>query len=110
MSTPFVSVVIPTYQRRASLERVLGALARQEWDSDRLEVLVVSDGSLDGSLEMARAYPLPFPLIALEQPNQGPAVARNLGLAHAAGPLVLFLDDDVLPSPQLIAEHVGAHA
>jgi GT2 family glycosyltransferase len=110
MSAPFVSVIIPTYQRRASLERVLGGLALQEWDHDLLEVLVIADGSRDGSLEMARAHPMPFTLRALEQPNQGPAAARNLGLAHAAGPLVLFLDDDVVPAPQLVAEHVRAHA
>ena len=110
MTTPFVSVIIPTYQRRASLERVLGGLAGQEWDRDRLEVLVISDGSQDGSIEMARGYPMPFLLRALGQPNQGPAAARNLGLAHATGPLVLFLDDDVVPAPQLVAEHVLAHA
>ena len=110
MTTPFVSVIIPTYQRRASLERVLGGLAGQEWDRDRLEVLVISDGSQDGSIEIARGYPMPFPILALEQPNRGPAAARNLGLAHATGPLVLFLDDDVVPAPQLVAEHVRAHA
>jgi GT2 family glycosyltransferase len=109
MSAMFVSVVIPTYQRRASLGRVLAGLARQEWPSDRLEVLVISDGGRDGSIEMARAYPMPFSVTALEQPHQGPAVARNLGVARASGALVLFVDDDVVPEPHLVAEHVRAH-
>jgi GT2 family glycosyltransferase len=52
---------------------------------------------------------MPFPIRVLEQQHQGPAAARNLGLANAKGPLVLFLDDDVVPSPRLVAEHARAH-
>ena len=106
---PAFSVVIPTYQRRASLERVLTALARQEWPTDALEVLVVSDGGDDGSVEMARELPLPFASRVLEQANQGPAAARNLGVANARHPFVLFLDDDVVPGPRLVAEHARGH-
>jgi GT2 family glycosyltransferase len=108
-STPAFSVVIPTYQRRASLERVLTTLAKQEWPADALEVLVVSDGGDDGSVEMARALPLPFATRVLEQANQGPAAARNLGVANARHPFVLFLDDDVVPDPRLLAEHARSH-
>lgn len=108
--TPFFSVVMPTYQRRESLRRTLETLARVEYPADRMELVLVSDGSTDGSLEMARSLDLPFPLRALEQPNQGPAAARNLALANATGPFLLFLDDDVLPSPRLVAEHARAHA
>lgn len=104
------SVVIPTYRRRASLERVLTALRSVEWPADALEVLVVSDGGDDGTVEMARSLRTPFPLRVLEQANQGPAAARNLGVAHARNPFVLFLDDDVVPSPRLVAEHARAHA
>jgi glycosyltransferase involved in cell wall biosynthesis len=104
------SVIIPTYRRRSSLERVLRGLAVQEWPADRLEVLVVSDGGDDGSAELVRSFRIGCPLRLLEQENRGPAAARNLGLAHAEGPLVLFLDDDVVPSPRLLAEHASAHA
>lgn len=107
--TPEVSVVIPTYQRRASLERVLGGLATQEWPRERLEVLVVSDGGEDGSVEMARAFPTPFRLRAFWQQNQGPGAARNLGVDRAEGSVILFLDDDVVPEPRLVAEHVASH-
>jgi GT2 family glycosyltransferase len=106
---PAFSVVTPTYRRRASLERVLAGLARQEWPRDALEIVVVSDGGDDGSVEMARAFPIPFPLRVLEQANQGPAAARNLGVASASHPFVLFLDDDVVPPPRLVAEHARAH-
>ncbi len=103
------SVVIPTYRRRASLERVLTGLARQEWPEDALEVLVVSDGGDDGTVEMASSHPMPFPIRVLTQANQGPAAARNLGVARARHPFVLFLDDDVVPEPRLVAEHARAH-
>jgi len=108
-ATEAFSVVIPTYQRRASLERVLTALRDVEWPPDALEVVVVSDGGTDGSAEMARALELPFPVRVLEQANQGPASARNLGVASASNPFVLFLDDDVVPSRRLVAEHARAH-
>lgn len=108
-TAPAFSVVIPTYQRRTSLERVLTALARQEWPADALEVLVVSDGGDDGSVEMARTLSLPFDTRVLEQANQGPAAARNLGVANARHPFVLFLDDDVVPDPLLVAEHARGH-
>jgi glycosyltransferase involved in cell wall biosynthesis len=106
---PFFSVVMPTYQRRESLRRTLATLARVDYPADRMEVVLVSDGSTDGSVEMARAVDVPIPITVLEQPNQGPAAARNLALAHARGPFVLFLDDDVLAAPGLVAEHARAH-
>jgi GT2 family glycosyltransferase len=109
-SEPAFSVVIPTYRRRSSLERVLGALAEQKWPASRLEVIVVSDGADDGSAELVRSFSTPFRLRLLEQENQGPAAARNLGLAKAEGSLVLFLDDDVIPSACLVAEHARSHA
>ena len=76
------TVIIPTYQRRDSLRRVLGALAKQVWPSDRLEVIVVSDGGDDGSVDLARSVSMPFPLRVVEQANRGPAAARNLGVAR----------------------------
>lgn len=103
------TVVIPTYRRCASLQRVLSGLARQEWPDDALEVVVVSDGGDDGTAQMARSHPMPFPIRVMVQVNQGPASARNLGVASARHPFVLFLDDDVVPHPSLVAEHARAH-
>jgi GT2 family glycosyltransferase len=88
---------------------VLARLGRQVYPRDCLEIIVVCDGCTDGTAEMVRSLELPFPTRVLEQPNQGPAVARNLGLRHAHGPFVLFLDDDVMPSPSFVAEHSSAH-
>src|SRR5579859_3487825 len=108
--SPFVSIVTPTYNRRTSLDRLLGALGKQTYPADRFELVVVDDGSLDGSVEYLRSLRLPFRLRVFEQAHAGPAAARNLGVARAEGRLVLFLDDDVLPLPELIAEHVQTHA
>lgn len=108
-AVPGFSVVIPTYRRRRSLERVLAGLRDQDYPRDRLEVIVVNDGGDDGTAEMVRRLDLGFDLRLLEQNNAGPGAARNLGVKHAAWPLVLFLDDDVVPSPRLVAEHAAAH-
>jgi len=103
------SVVIPTYRRRSSLEKVLHGLAGQQWPPDLLEAIVVSDGADDGSAELVRSFPAPFPLYLLEQANQGPAAARNLGLASARGPFVLFLDDDMQIGRDFLEQHLAAH-
>jgi glycosyltransferase involved in cell wall biosynthesis len=58
---------------------------------------------------MLRHYQAPFALRFVEQFCQGPAAARNKGVAHAEGSLLLFLDDDVEPTPVLIEAHVSAH-
>ncbi len=106
---PRFSVVIPTYNRRRSLERVLNGLKLQEYPHEQLEVIVVNDGSEDGTSDMVRQANLPFAVGLLEEGNLGPAAARNLGVEHAHGPFVLFLDDDVIPTPQLLIEHAAAH-
>jgi len=103
------SVVIPTYRRRRSLEKVLEGLRHLDYPSADLEIIVVNDGGDDGSAEMVRRAESPFALRLLEQANLGPAAARNLGVAHATGAWILFLDDDVVPSPRLVAEHAAAH-
>jgi GT2 family glycosyltransferase len=105
----YVSVVVPTFNRRASLQRLLQALTAQTFPVTSFELVVVDDGSTDGTVEMLRTSLLPYPLRVLEQPHNGPAQARNLGVEHARGILIVFLDDDVVPLPELIAAHVASH-
>jgi glycosyltransferase involved in cell wall biosynthesis len=105
---PLVSVVIPTYNRLARLRHLLEALAAQSYPADRFEVVVVSDGSTDGTDEYLRAEPA-RPVTFATQSNAGPAAARNLGVELASGALIVFIDDDVVPAPQLVAEHVASH-
>lgn len=106
---PEVSIIIPTYNRCADLRRMLDALCAQTFPHDRFEVLVVADGCTDGTQEMLKNYRTPFTLQIVEQPNQGPAAARNQGASLARGSLFLFLDDDVEPTRPLVEVHVEAH-
>ncbi|MGV3720879.1 MAG: glycosyltransferase family 2 protein [Actinomycetota bacterium] len=106
---PWITIVIPTYNRKASLERTLRALERQE--SASFEVLVVSDGSTDGTVGRvcALSASTPYPLRLISQSNAGPARARNRGVLEAWGEVILFLDDDVEPTPQFVAAHARHH-
>lgn len=106
---PDVSVIIPTHNRCAILKRTLDALGRQTYPSRQMEVLVVADGCTDGTSEMLRCYQALFSLQIIEQVRQGAAAARNRGAAQAEGSLLLFLDDDVVPTPFLVEAHVHAH-
>ena len=103
------SVVIPTYRRPATLFAVLDALGAQA-DAPDFEVVVVDDGSGDETPVRLGAYRPPYPFRFLSQPNSGPAAARNRGVREARGRIVLFLGDDTIPEPPLLAVHARAHA
>lgn len=106
------SVVIPTYNRRAILERVLGGLSRQTVPSGTFEVMVVADGCTDDTVTMCRELEgkMPFQLYLIEQANAGPAAARNRGVQESHARLVIFLDDDVVPDEGMVAAHLASHA
>jgi glycosyltransferase involved in cell wall biosynthesis/peptidoglycan/xylan/chitin deacetylase (PgdA/CDA1 family) len=97
------SIVIPTHQRREIVQRTLRAVSNQEHDD--FEVIVVIDGSTDGTADALRKLNVPFPLTVLEQPTRGAAAARNAGAAAASGEVLLFLDDDMEAHPALLTEH-----
>jgi len=109
VTEPLVSVVIPTYQRRASVQRLLVALARQTLASAEYEVIVPIDGSDDGTREMIERFEAPYRLVGSWQPNRGRAAARNAGIRLAAGRIVVFLDDDMEPRPGFLRAHLDAH-
>src|SRR5579862_6274653 len=107
---PRISVVVPTYNRRARLERVLAGLDRQTLPFDRFEVVIVDDGSTDDTKAwLERHSQRAYHVTVATQQNGGPARARNRGVADAQGELILFLDDDVEPTPELLAEHLKLH-
>lgn len=107
---PLVSVVVPTFNRLPRLKQVVAALEQQAYPRDRFNVVVVSDGSTDGTDAYLRDLATGLDLAFVAQANQGPAAARNHGIRQASGEYVLFIDDDVVPAPELLAEHMRLHA
>jgi glycosyltransferase involved in cell wall biosynthesis len=103
------TVVIPTHNRRDSLQRLLHALAAQSVRAETFEAVVVSDGCSDATAEAVRASGAPFAVSLVELPHLGAATARNRGAAVARGDLLLFIDDDVEPVPTFLEEHLRMH-
>lgn len=103
-----ISVVIPTYNRRDLLARTLASVACQDFPSEHFEIVVVVDGSTDGSADLVRSQMTTCPLTLIEQKNRGRAAARNVGMHAGRGDLILFLDDDVRCTPTLLRRHWNA--
>lgn len=89
------SVVIPAYNAASTLAQCLGALLEQRLSKGRFEIIVVDDGSTDATAELARR----FDVRLVQQPNQGPAAARNHGAREARGEIVVFTDSDCVAAP-----------
>jgi glycosyltransferase involved in cell wall biosynthesis len=104
-----LSVVIATHNRRGRLGRCLDALAVQSAAAGSFEVIVASDGSSDGTAEMVEALGTPYPLRLLRLEKGGKSPALNAAIEVAAGSVCLFIDDDVVASPELVAAHLAAH-
>ncbi|MFC2171619.1 glycosyltransferase family 2 protein [Acidobacteriota bacterium] len=109
MGEPFISIVTPTYNRKDLLLRHLKALEKQTLPPNEFEVVVIDDGSTDGTDEFLRSYRPQFRFSFHHQENSGLASSRNAGIRLAAGQVVLLLDDDVMPSPELVREHIKPH-
>ncbi len=107
----FVSVVIPTYNRRPILEKCLLALERQQAcrEIDRYEVVVVDDGSTDGTPDWLRGAAERFPHVRLiEQSHGGPAEGRNRGVDHAHGDVIVFIDSDLVVTDSFLSCHASS--
>ena len=107
----FVSVVIPTYNRRPILEKCLLALERQQAcpEIDRYEVVVVDDGSTDGTPDWLRGAAERFPHVRLiEQSHGGPAEGRNRGVDHAYGDVIVFIDSDLVVTDSFLSCHASS--
>ena len=102
--SPSFSIVIPTFQRRTVVCDAVRALARLKY-AGPFEVIVVIDGSTDGTAAALAQLDVPFSLRIIEQPNGGASHARNRGAAEAANEIILFLDDDMISDPDLLEEH-----
>jgi GT2 family glycosyltransferase len=104
------SVVIPTYNRLGELRTVVAALQEQARPPDtEFEIVVVDDGSSDGTPDWLAAHRGGPGFNFVRQPNSGPARARNRGVEEATGDLILFLGDDTEPQPGWLSAHLEGH-
>jgi glycosyltransferase involved in cell wall biosynthesis len=95
-----ISVIIPAYNAENTIRQCLQALTDQSYPADSYEVIVVDDGSTDGTGGTAQDYAVRY----IRQENQGPAAARNNGAQQAGGEIILFTDADCVPDVEWIKE------
>lgn len=108
----FLSVVIPTYNRQPILAKCLRALEEQVIEPggaiEAYEIIVVDDGSTDGTVAWLQAT-TEFPHLRLfERDHQGPAAARNFGVGVAKGDTIVFIDSDLVVTAGFLAAHATA--
>lgn len=95
-----VSIIVPAYNAEATIKDCIEALLAQKGLSEALEIIVVDDGSSDGTAEIVRG----FPITCVHQTNQGPAAARNTGAGEAGGEIILFTDSDCIADQHWVRE------
>lgn len=108
------SVIIPTHNRPDALVRCLSPLVQTQRDHGQpREIIVVDDGSAPEQSRRAAAliktFDAPNLQLVYQTPNQGVSAARNRGVLCAKGDLLVFLDDDLIPSPTMVQDYVALH-
>ena len=108
----FISIVIPTYNRKPILEKCLYALEKQRFTDSKVntyEIVLVDDGSTDGTLEWLNKNTNDFPHVhCFVQNHLGPASARNLGIEKAKGDIIIFIDSDLVVTKSFLQSHADA--
>lgn len=103
------SIIIPTYNRKNILKRVLNTLFTQTYPRNTYEIIIVDDGSTDGTERMVKGLSAPCILRYFRQDKKGPAAARNYGLRQAKGEIIIFIDSDILVDSHFVEEHLRYH-
>ncbi len=109
----FFSVVIPTYNRKPILEKCLRAMESQVLRPDGqvqgYEIVLVDDGSTDGTVEWIKGSSAEFSHVKLyEQDHEGAAIARNFGVQKAEGDTIIFIDSDLVVLDSFLQYHADA--
>jgi GT2 family glycosyltransferase len=105
-----VSVIVATCNRIDRLKLCISSLLNQTYPETNYEIIVTDDGSTDGTREYMATLAQHDRVRYLWHPNVGTAGNRNIGIRNATGELILFIDDDVEATRDLIARHAGLHA
>ncbi|MFO7562610.1 MAG: glycosyltransferase [Enhygromyxa sp.] len=108
MSSPAATIIVPTFGKLPRLRSTLMCLAALRQPEAGLELVIIDDGSTDGTARALAKFEPPFPLIVERRANGGRSVARNHGAARARADVLLFCDDDMLPGPDWALAHLAA--
>lgn len=108
----FISVIVPTFNRRRTLKICIESLFDQNYSKDDFEVIVIDDGSNDGTEQLVSLLKIdsPVALRYFKQNRSGPGCARNRGIDNARGDIILFIGDDIIASFDLLREHQRIHS
>jgi glycosyltransferase involved in cell wall biosynthesis len=103
MTTPLVSIIVPTHNDGVTLERCIRSVQAQDWDN--IELLVIDDGSTDGTADLLRSLEASCPVLRpLSLPvKSGAAAARNLGFQQAQGEIIALIDGDMWAPPNWVS-------
>ncbi len=104
-----LTVGLCSRNRKETLKVVLESLADQSIHPDRYEVVLIDDGSTDGTREMVNSLEMPYRLTYGYQEHSALATARNHGIRLSRGEVMLYIDDDVLADHHLLEEHLRSH-
>ncbi|VVB89285.1 Glycosyltransferase AglE [uncultured archaeon] len=96
--SPYVSIIVPTYNRKDLLKKSIESLLNQTYPKNKYEIIIVDDGSTDGTEKLVKELmgQAPDKIKSFTQDNKGPASARNIGIKYARGEFIGFIDDDVI--------------
>jgi len=108
MEQPVISVILGSYNQKATLKRVLQGYNTQTF-SELFEVIVVDSSSTDGTKEMLDTFPAKFNLVGIIQKNEGKAAARNRGVDESKSDIIVITDSDMIPDSGFIEAHFRAH-
>lgn len=104
---PALSVIVPSLNGVQKLPRFLAALEKQTFTD--FELIIVLDGSTDGSKALLAQSKTSFPVVVVEQANQGRAGARNTAAKYARAAILVSMDDDMRPEPDCLSYHFAFH-
>lgn len=99
---PYISIIIPTFNSASTLGHTVEACLSQDYPKDRLETIVVDDGSSDNTKEIIKRFPVKY----IYQKRNGPASARNNGWLNSNGEGICFIDADCVPYKDWISNLV----
>ncbi|MBW2964611.1 glycosyltransferase [Candidatus Woesearchaeota archaeon] len=103
---PSVTIMVPACNEEKTLTKTVRSLLRLKYPKDKLQIIIIDDGSVDKTLQVARGFEKDGVLV-LTKPNGGKGTALNMGLEHATGEFVGCLDADSIVEPAALLKIVG---